>query len=174
MLNKKLSEILNRSKESELLETYSGRVAIDRSVGVVLFAWIKNGDNEISFLANKRGTKTSEYKNFWNLPSGYLNWNETGEEGAIRETWEECGVYVDPEKLKLEEVDTNPGSNPRQNVILRYMTELDEFPELDQKKIQGEETVEVKMIKLSELENYNFAWKQLETIKRLSNIIKDC
>jgi len=40
----------------------------------------------------------------WTVPSGYLECGETLEEGAARETFEETGVMVDPERLELHGV----------------------------------------------------------------------
>ena len=34
-------------------------------------------------------------KGYWNLPCGFLEMNETVEEGAMREVWEETGAEVD-------------------------------------------------------------------------------
>lgn len=38
-------------------------------------------------------------KGLWNLPCGFLENNETVEQGAIRETWEECEAKVEIERL---------------------------------------------------------------------------
>ncbi len=38
-------------------------------------------------------------KGLWNLPCGFLENNETVEQGAIRETWEECHAKVEVERL---------------------------------------------------------------------------
>ena len=167
-MNKSLEEIIKRSRESELIETEHGKIAKDRSVGVALFVWwVDRKDNKIVFLANKRGTKTTEFKETWNLPSGYLNWNETGEEGAARECLEECGIEIDPGNIKLAETSTRPEDNPRQNVIFRYITFLTNKPEVNFDYIDKSESTEVVFIKENEIDEYKFAWKQKEAIIRL-------
>ena len=167
-MNNNLKSVLEKSKESQLIETELGRIAKDRSVGVVLFVWwFNHRKKQIEFLICKRGTKTTEYKSAWNLPSGYLNWNETGEEGAARECWEECGVEIDPEKVTLAEVSTKPDDNQRQNVILRYITQLNQKPNINLEVIDKQESVEIEFITEKEVEKYEFAWKQKETIYRL-------
>lgn len=60
----------------------------------------------------------------WALPGGYLSWDETTEEGAIREVREETGVdvkiinllgvYSDPHRVKTEAIE---------NVAIVYLTE---------------------------------------------------
>lgn len=156
-------------KENELIYLEDGRrVAIDRSVGVVMLCFIKKED-DIYVLCNLRGNKTSEYKSYWNLPSGYLNWGETGEEAAIRETLEETGIKIPIELVKEAEHSTDPSEN-RQNVIFRYYSILP-LEYLFKKLIpmDKEEVLSIKWISLSELDKYCFAFNQKETIKRIVN-----
>jgi ADP-ribose pyrophosphatase YjhB (NUDIX family) len=54
----------------------------------------------------------------WNAPGGYLDFNETLEEGARRECFEETGVAV-KEEIKLAAISTNPHSE-RQNVVCSF------------------------------------------------------
>lgn len=157
--------------KNEIIILNDGRkVAIDRSVGLVLIPIIKK-DNEIFILCNKRGKRTSECKELWNLPSGYLDWDESGEEGAVRECFEECGIKIPLELVKEVEHSTKPTEN-RQNIIFRYIAELPESYlnlELSFKNSEFNEVTDIKWIKFSEINNYNFAWTQLETIKRIVN-----
>ena len=48
-------------------------------------------------------------KGFWNLPCGFLEMNETVEEGAIREVFEETGSKID--LIKLHTVYNLPDAN---------------------------------------------------------------
>ena len=76
---------------------------------------------EISVLANKRGSDTPnpEYRGKWNLPCGFLE-PETGEEACSRETYEECGLKINPSKFEFFNLVTDPKND--KNVGLRYIT----------------------------------------------------
>ena len=163
-MNDRLKEVLERSQDNILVDTEEGRIAKDRSVGVVLFVyWRSKVHGKIIFVICRRGTRTSEEKRKWNLPSGYLGWNESGEEAAARECWEECGIETDPREVEELEHSTSPKEN-RQNIIFRYGIELPGPPEF---AADGQEILEVKFITEEELDDLDFAWTQKETIKRL-------
>ena len=140
----------------------------DRSVGVVMVAVILI-NNVLHVLCNKRGKRTSEAALLWNLPSGYLDWDETGEQAAIRETYEECGIQIPIDLVKEVEHSTSPSEN-RQNIIFRYFAQLpSEFANIkfSTEHSEEDEVRDVKWIPVTELDNYEFAWKQKETILRI-------
>lgn len=43
----------------------------------------------------------SSYKPYWTFPGGIIDPHETPKEGAIRETFEEVGIVVDPQKIEF-------------------------------------------------------------------------
>jgi len=57
----------------------------------------KNNDDKL--LLMKRSGKSKAYPGYWCLVGGFLDWGETGEEGAKREAREEIGVEVKIEKF---------------------------------------------------------------------------
>lgn len=141
----------------------------DRSVGVVMVAATCDENKRLFVLCNRRGNRTSECKRKWNLPSGYLDWDESGMEAAVRETFEECGIKIPLEYVTEVEHSTLPTEN-RQNVIFRYLAMLPSSflqQELTMKNSELDEVTEVKWIPIDELDKYEFAWKQADTIKRI-------
>ena len=61
-----------------------------RACAVVCHVWfIKNGEPFV--LIGKRGPG-SDYPDKWNIPCGYLDWNENLNEAMFREVWEETGL----------------------------------------------------------------------------------
>lgn len=155
------------SRENELITLADGRrVAIDRSVGVVMLCYTIV-DGNIYILVNKRGTKTSEFKSKWNLPSGYLNWDESGEEAAQRETIEETGICIPTSLIQEVEHSTSPTEN-RQNIIFRYAAKVPNyFMEQSLKAQDSEEVSNIKWINFNELDTVEWAFNQKETIERM-------
>lgn len=144
---------------------------ISRSVGVVLIAIFKyRGEKYI--LANKRGIGAGNHIGLWNLPCGYLDYNETGEMAASRETKEETGVYVPPERLEVHSIDTHPAQY-NQNIVIRYkwtqridmMTDItDQFTFAN---TEPNEVEEIQLIPLSRIREYKWAFDHLYLLKNL-------
>lgn len=72
----------------------------------------------------KRGM--NPMKGWWALPAGYLEWDETAEECALRELEEEAGLVG--KEPKLLGVYTNPerDEDGRQNVAIVYVVAVEE------------------------------------------------
>ena len=87
------------------------------NVAVVCFVFAPiNG--EWCVLANQRGKGTPNYQGLWNCPCGYLDYNETTKQAAIRETYEETGVRLS--NAKYWSFSDNPEKDDLQNVTFRY------------------------------------------------------
>lgn len=78
-------------------------------------------------LANKRGEGTPDFQGMWNMPCGYLDFDETTVEAVIREVYEETGVRVNPNHLHFWCFNDSPKQN-RQNVSFRYYALIDAQP----------------------------------------------
>lgn len=91
-----------------------------RYCAVAAFVFCKFPETGWCVLANKRGSGTPDYQGYWNCPCGYLEGDETGQQGCQRETYEETGVNIPENMFTLVGVATDP--NVDKNVTLRYMT----------------------------------------------------
>lgn len=133
-------------------------------------ALMKNGKPEFDYyiLANLRGPGTPDYQGYWNLPCGFLESNETGEEGVCREMFEECGYDVEPSKMKLYNVETDPRTCNNGNVTIRYYNSevCNALPELKYTNINGEEgeVESVKWINIRDINNYKWAFNHKKLI----------
>lgn len=117
-------------KNFSIIDSKTGREYwISRSVAVlgVVKAIDKNGVKYI--LAEQRGTGTPdpEYVGYWCLPCGYLDFDETCKQAIAREVLEETGVNIHPENFELFFINDNPNSDKRQNITLRFRTELEGY-----------------------------------------------
>lgn len=95
-----------------------------RSVAVAT-AVLLNDNGKWYILAGQRGAGTPDYQGYWNLPCGYLDYNEDTKEAAIREVYEETGIKLNPAQVKPFGTSSSPYEN-RQNVIFFYVAILNE------------------------------------------------
>lgn len=142
---------------------------IGRAVAVSTMVFRTNKDS-FSILANKRGKGLSNHVGLWNCPCGYLDYDETAQEGAIREIKEECGINIPVDSLMMYEVETSP-TTYNQNVTIRFIAVLTIVPEEISIGIEGEvdEVEEVAWIEIKDIDNYQWAFNHDEIIKRAFN-----
>lgn len=143
---------------------------ISRSVAVVGFVFARV-NKQLCILANKRGEGTPDFQGKWNVPCGYLDYDETGEEGCVREIFEETGVKLNPTDMKFIQVNTDPVNSNRQNVSLRYRTYLsEEFAKIitfTNKNSESNEVDDIKWIPIRDIDNYEWAFNHNELIKNM-------
>jgi len=152
-----------------------------RSVAVagVVFAWKVNEDYPY-VLISERGPKSADFQGKQNLVCGYLDWDETGTEAMIRETWEEVGLnlidILDTKEDMINNMEqpwyvhTNVNAN-RQNITLRYglcysLNDNENLPELT--TIHNEVVGEVsnpQWISFNEIDKYEWAFGHDQVIK---------
>lgn len=150
---------------------------ISRAVAVVgVVIGVKNG-NISSFLVSQRGPGCPDFVGSWACTCGYLDWDETAEDGVVRELYEELGIKVSSSKANLWKVITDPKRDARQNVILRYIIPIDqdELEEMVEKsklemidpEVRGGEHGEVsdvKLISVTDIPNYTWAFNHDDVI----------
>jgi ADP-ribose pyrophosphatase YjhB (NUDIX family) len=88
----------------------------------------------------------------WAVPSGFLEMGESLEEGAVRETWEETGLVLDPNRLDLCSV-VNMTAIEQVAIIFRVM--LETMPVLN----PGPECLELAFLSPNEVPEGQFAWR---------------
>ncbi len=137
---------------------------VARNIAVSCFVFTSI-DGVWHVLANKRGDGTPDYQGYWNAPCGYLDYDETTSEAAMREVYEETGVKLN--KVTFFEFDDSPCDN-HQNVTFKYYSIISD-PQLVNISVnnRGGEINEVKDIKwipITKIFNYNWAFNHDEII----------
>lgn len=90
-----------------------------RSVACTMYLFIYNKlERKWYILISKRGKGCPSNVGKWNCPGGYLDFNETLEDGARRECYEETGIYYSG-TLHLASISTNLNSTS-QNVVCSF------------------------------------------------------
>lgn len=131
-----------------------------RACAATNFVFCKNTEGNWCVLANKRGRGTPDFQGFWNAMCGYLDFNESGEECAQRETYEETGLFVPIDKITFYNVNTSPSAN-KQNVTLRYFTILNGTCEdfsLTTEYSETDEVSEIRWIPIDEVNRHGWAF----------------
>lgn len=128
-----------------------------RSVAVATAVMIKDG-GQWYVLANERGPGTPDYHGYWNLPCGYLDYNETAEEAAVREVYEETGIRC--ENIKNIGHSTSPNEN-RQNVCFFFVSflngSIDDY-EFSKDNMEEGEVGGIKWVPVDQAENVKWAF----------------
>jgi ADP-ribose pyrophosphatase YjhB (NUDIX family) len=94
-------------------------VFLSRSVAVMAVILVRVG-GVLWVPLGKRSDKVSN-PGEWCLPCGYIDWNESGQEAIVRESYEELGLDLRgliPEQPWF--VQSQPNKDPRQNITLRF------------------------------------------------------
>lgn len=163
------------NRKNECIETKDGRVVwLSRSVAVAVCILVVVQDRP-HILVNQRGTGVPDFQGYWNLPCGYLDYDETTEEAAIREVWEECGVNLVPVlEGSVAEFFTRPwdiNSEPtheKQNVTVHHglVAKLDSLPAVSAENNEPNETTDIRWLSLDQVHTLNFAFNHQNRIRK--------
>lgn len=115
-----------------------------RSVAVVVFVFrVKN--DKLQVMLEKRGKGCPDNVGKWCSVCGYLEFDETIEEAAAAEAFEETGFIIDKERLFFEGISSDPKDN-HQNVSVRFCYYAKEDEDFDISRRKGGEKDEVDCI----------------------------
>ena len=94
-MEKKLVNQPCYDKEGNLIGWFS------RSMASAIFIYCKDKDDNWCVLASERGEEAADFRGFWNCTCGYLDFNETTKDCAMRELYEETGLLIDEGLVRL-------------------------------------------------------------------------
>lgn len=160
-------------KNFSIIDHRTGREYwISRSVAVVALVFGYDEDEREYILAVQRGTGTPdpEFVGKWCLPCGYLDYDETLEEALQREVFEETGVLLATDFIELLEINSDPKSDKRQNITVRFQAIAKEENianiSITTENSEQDEVSDIKWIPFSEVDNYEWAFNHKELIKQ--------
>lgn len=149
-----------------------------RSVAVASAVFLVDEKRGMRYvLANRRGSGTPDYQGRWNLPCGYLDYNEDASEAAVREIREETGIRLSSGQMIEVSHSSSPYEN-RQNVCFFFMAVLngniEDYPfstaEMEENEVSG-----IQWIPLEDIGKYKWAfWHNrllVPAIKRLDAML---
>lgn len=155
-----------KNKGNEEVELKDGRkVWLSRSPAIVAVI-LGIVDDNIYALTELRSSIMDE-PNKWAVVSGYLDWDENGYEGIVREVYEETSFYIPKWENRLVfdnnkepfYVHTDPATDAKQNVSLSYVFIYD-FKELPREveSFKDKEIAKVKWMEISEVFDGKKEW----------------
>ena len=146
---------------------------ISRSTAVVCFLYKKNDENNVEFVIGKRGKGCPDNVGLWNLPCGYIDYNETIKEAASREMYEETGLNVPSAAWKIVSVNSNPKDNENQTISFILLAEYSlKYGNLSTKHSEPNEVDELRWVDVEESETLDIAFNHEEIINKMSLKIK--
>jgi ADP-ribose pyrophosphatase YjhB (NUDIX family) len=89
----------------------------------------------------------------WIVPSGFLECGETLEEGAVRETFEEAGIALDPNRLELSSILNMPAIS---QIFVCFRIDLMDEPSIR----PGPESLEVAFLSEVAIPEEQIAWSE--------------
>lgn len=140
-----------------------------RSLACNIIVYRRTIEDEWEVLACKRGQGCEFNKGLWNIPGGFIDFNEDSIDCALRELKEETGVELKNRyDVFFNKLDTKPRGKRQTMVASHYAC----FVEEDTKDwkfttefSEPDETEEIKWISLKNINQYNWTHGQKELIE---------
>lgn len=141
-----------------------------RSMATAIFVYCKDADGDWCVLSSVRGEEAADFRGFWNCTCGYLDYDETTKDCAMRELYEETGILIDEDLVKFIGYEDSPEAN-RQNVTFRFAAFIEDAVTTDftfsKENNEGKEVGEIKWIKISDVDDYMWAYGHEKRIKEI-------
>jgi len=133
-------------------------------------------DGKVYILLGKRGEGCPDEVGKWNLPCGYLDWDETLPEAAVREVFEETGVNlmaIPEASILLKHMQqpwrVNSGYRPgsKQNVSHHFYVvfEAEALPLTSTEYCEPDEIAELQWREISQLGELDYAFRHGEIMQ---------
>lgn len=143
---------------------------ISRSIAVCGFIFKRINDKWF-VLCNKRGQGCPDFKGYWNVICGYLQFNRTCVQQMMEEAKEECGFISREDEWTFIGYNDSPHSN-KQNVTMRFLYICNSTEDYNWSNKSGGEENEVddiRWISVDNLDSFDFAFDHREMIEKAYN-----
>lgn len=153
-----------------------GEIIWDSRSPAVVGACILYPFSEPEVLLMKRGPNSPDEVGKFCMPCGYLDWDESGTDGARREIWEETGIAIEDDWL-FEDQPWRVGHWPttnRQNISLhflftKHLKQGEQKPATSVENCAPGEVDEVKWVSLKEATTMDLAFNHAKILEELAN-----
>jgi len=175
------------NRQNEKIQLPDGRVIwLARACGVITTVCCYVEGKAYILLA-KRGTACPDEIGKWNMPGGYLDWDETLTQAAEREVYEETGVNLHEIYAEEDHVIANHMHQPwlvkshvnkknyaKQNVLNYFylIFRADKLPETSIEYGEVDEIVAAQWVERSQLDQFEYAFKHREDIERFFEVTR--
>lgn len=171
---------LFKNKENENVKMSDGRTLwLSRSCAVAITSlWSPSGEacyNPNVLLVKRSSNPEDPEEGRYCLPCGYLDYNETLYNAAIREFYEETGVYLPYQDIKHGNGDDNqqpwyihskPSEDALQNITSHFGFCIMMGEKMPEFKPQESEIELVKLVPVDDLDYYDVAFNHIPRIRK--------
>ena len=147
-----------------------------RSTAATIVVLAENCDEKLFILASERGPGAADFNGKWNLPCGYIDFNETALEAACRECFEETGVSLDPDSSVFIGYEDSPTAN-RQNITFRFMNVIMdrkiEDIEFSKENNEKDEVGQIMWVDIDHYGDFEWAFGHDKIIERVGKLVRE-
>lgn len=142
-----------------------------RSMAAAMFVFCNDENGNLCVLASVRGEEAADFQGYWNCVCGYLDYNESLKEAALRELKEEVGVEIDPSIVKFFYLNDDPIDSNRQNVTARFCAFVEDKVTTDftfsKEGNEGKEVGKIEWVKIADVRNRKWAFDHDKIIAQI-------
>lgn len=144
-----------------------------RSMATAIFLFCKDKNGKLHVLASERGSGAADFNGLWNCPCGYLDFNETTKQCAIRELEEETGIGVSEEIVRFISYEDDPIKANRQNVTFRFGAYdpnncIENLSKFSRKNSEKNEVGKIAWIPVEDVNKYQWAFNHKDRITEIA------
>ena len=118
---------------------------------------------DIEFILIKR--KNNPYKDHWALPGGFVDYGETTESAAIRESKEETSIDID--LIKLFNVYSAPDRDPRGHTVTVAYLAIGDFNQMK----ADDDAKEINVFSFKDLKSIDLAFDHEDILNDIKNYL---